>query len=432
MIAAQNEVTIGDHTMFANGCFVGDAEHRYDDPETPVTRQGFASKGPVRIGSNCWFGVNCVVTSGVTIGDRCVIGANSVVTEDLPPGTIAAGAPPVQGDRVGSEMGRRSMPRMSDEAPEQEKLTLWQRLGVREIRRAAGQGARRAPRRRGLGGGLRGREGPGPAHGARALETPAQQPPLRALRRAVRRLGPLRRAAARLPALAQEPDDLRHLRRDLAAGRDEDAGRGALRRPARLHRQQRGRRPGGGLAVLRRFYRCAEDVLFPEAVIDKLIGDEVMALYLPHVQMRFDEDEVPALMLEHGRELLRAVGYGSAEGPFVEMGIGIDFGEAFVGNIGERALYDFTAVGDVVNTASRLQGEAAGGEIVISRARRRGPARAGRHPGGAHPQGKERASGRLPRDDLRLSSLRTPAEASPTESGSQSHAFCEVRLSWSR
>ena len=61
-----------------------------------------------------------------------------------------------------------------------------------------------------------------------------------------------------------------------------------------------------------------------------------------------------------------SVGYGSAEGPFVELGVGIDYGEAFVGNIGERALYDFTAVGDVVNTASRLQGQAAGGEIVIS------------------------------------------------------------------
>jgi adenylate cyclase len=118
--------------------------------------------------------------------------------------------------------------------------------------------------------------------------------------------------------------------------------------------------------ILRRFYRCAEDVLFPEAIIDKLIGDEVMALYLPDVQRRFEEDEVPSLMLEHGRALLRAVGYGSAEGPFVEMGVGIDFGEAFVGNIGDRALYDFTAVGDVVNTASRLQGQAAGGEIVLS------------------------------------------------------------------
>ena len=93
MLAAYERIEIGDHTMFANGCFVGDAEHRFDDPDTPVTWQGFTSKGPVRIGSNCWFGVNCVVTSGVTIGDRCVIGANSVVTTDLPPGTIAAGAP---------------------------------------------------------------------------------------------------------------------------------------------------------------------------------------------------------------------------------------------------------------------------------------------------------------------------------------------------
>jgi adenylate cyclase len=119
-------------------------------------------------------------------------------------------------------------------------------------------------------------------------------------------------------------------------------------------------------AELRRFYRCAEDVLFPDAVIDKLIGDEVMALYLPELTRRFGVDEVPRVMFDHARGLLRAVGYGSDQGPFVEMGIGIDFGEAFVGNIGQRALYDFTAVGDVVNTASRLQGAAGGGEIVLS------------------------------------------------------------------
>jgi len=93
MIAARELVTIGDHTMFANGCFVSDASHRYDDPDTPVTWQGFTSKGPTRIGSNCWFGLNCVVNTGVTIGDRCVIGANSVVTKDVPAGTVAAGVP---------------------------------------------------------------------------------------------------------------------------------------------------------------------------------------------------------------------------------------------------------------------------------------------------------------------------------------------------
>jgi acetyltransferase-like isoleucine patch superfamily enzyme len=93
MIASRESVTIGDHVMFANHCFVSDASHRYDDRSMPVTWQGFDSKGPTAIGSNCWFGVNCVVTTGVTIGERCVIGANSVVTKDLPPGVIAAGVP---------------------------------------------------------------------------------------------------------------------------------------------------------------------------------------------------------------------------------------------------------------------------------------------------------------------------------------------------
>jgi acetyltransferase-like isoleucine patch superfamily enzyme len=93
MLAAQKRIEIGDHVMFANGCFVGDADHRFDDPDVPVTWQGFSTQGPVRIGANCWFGVNCVVTSGVSVGERCVVGANSVVIEDLPQGVIAAGVP---------------------------------------------------------------------------------------------------------------------------------------------------------------------------------------------------------------------------------------------------------------------------------------------------------------------------------------------------
>ena len=93
MIAAHERISIGDHTMFANGCFVGDADHRFDDPDKPITWQGFTSKGPVEIGANCWFGVNCVVTSGVSdrraLRDRRQLGGHP----DLPPATIAAGAP---------------------------------------------------------------------------------------------------------------------------------------------------------------------------------------------------------------------------------------------------------------------------------------------------------------------------------------------------
>jgi acetyltransferase-like isoleucine patch superfamily enzyme len=93
MVAAMELVEIGDHCMFANGCFISDAAHRFDNPVKPVPWQGFTTKGPTRIGDNVWCGANVVVTSGATIGERCVIGANSVVTEDIPAFSIAAGAP---------------------------------------------------------------------------------------------------------------------------------------------------------------------------------------------------------------------------------------------------------------------------------------------------------------------------------------------------
>jgi adenylate cyclase len=131
--------------------------------------------------------------------------------------------------------------------------------------------------------------------------------------------------------------------------------------------------PAEATAALRRFYAHAERTFLPEALIDKLIGDEVMALYLPLLTgllSKAGEEAPPAavarLMVEHARELLERIGYGTADGPEVEVGIGIDFGEAFVGNVGHDAVHDFTAIGDVVNTASRLQGEAAGGEVIVS------------------------------------------------------------------
>ena len=105
MVAAQELVEIGEHCMLANGCFVSDASHRFEDHEQPITWQGFDSKGPTRIGANCWLGANVVVTSGVSVGERCVIGANSVVTHDLPPFSLAAGAPAQVIRRVAHESG---------------------------------------------------------------------------------------------------------------------------------------------------------------------------------------------------------------------------------------------------------------------------------------------------------------------------------------
>jgi adenylate cyclase len=137
--------------------------------------------------------------------------------------------------------------------------------------------------------------------------------------------------------------------------------------------------PGAMAELLNRFYATATQILCRHAIIDKLVGDEVMALYLP---MLFDDD-VAQHMVTDARELLQAAGYGAADEPWVKLGVGLDYGRAFVGNVGSGAVKDFTAIGDVVNTASRLQGAAAGGEIVISS---RVHALAGDHAPGATPR----------------------------------------------
>jgi adenylate cyclase len=114
--------------------------------------------------------------------------------------------------------------------------------------------------------------------------------------------------------------------------------------------------------LLNRFYATATEVLCHHAIIDKLVGDQVMALYVP---MLFDDD-VAEHMVDDARALLSAAGYGTDDEPWVKLGVGLDYGQAFVGNVGAGEVKDFTAIGDVANTASRLQGAAASGEIVIS------------------------------------------------------------------
>lgn len=121
--------------------------------------------------------------------------------------------------------------------------------------------------------------------------------------------------------------------------------------------------PDALATLLNRFYASAVEVLCEHAIIDKLVGDQVMALYLPRVF----PGEPGRHMLADARALAVAAGYPQGQ-PWVEIGIGLDFGPAFVGNVGSGEVKDFTAIGDVVNTAARLQAAAAGGEIVMSQA----------------------------------------------------------------
>jgi adenylate cyclase len=115
-------------------------------------------------------------------------------------------------------------------------------------------------------------------------------------------------------------------------------------------------------AVLNRFYTTATQTLLRhDAVLDKLIGDEVMAFFVRGISgPHYRRNAVLA-----GMDLLEAIGYGSAGGPWLELGVAVNAGVAYVGNVG-GSVVDFTALGDPVNAAARMQGHAAAGELLVA------------------------------------------------------------------
>jgi len=114
--------------------------------------------------------------------------------------------------------------------------------------------------------------------------------------------------------------------------------------------------------LMNRFYRAATRVLVAhDAVIDKLIGDEVMALFIRGIA----GPDYRRRSVEAGAALLRAVGYSSDDGPWLPMGVGVYAGVAYVGNVGAEGVVDFTALGDAVNVAARLQAVARPGELIV-------------------------------------------------------------------
>jgi adenylate cyclase len=115
-------------------------------------------------------------------------------------------------------------------------------------------------------------------------------------------------------------------------------------------------------ALLNRFYAAASRALLAhEAVLGQIAGDEVMALFVPGLA----GPAYPRKAVDGARELLNAVGYGTPEGNWLDLGVGICSGEEYVGNVGGGGFKDFTALGDVTNTAARLQAQTKGGEVMV-------------------------------------------------------------------
>lgn len=102
--------------------------------------------------------------------------------------------------------------------------------------------------------------------------------------------------------------------------------------------------------------------------LDKFIGDAAMAVFNSPTDL---EDYVywavcTAWDISQSSEKLKKT-YLEKYGKSVTFGIGVHCGEAVIGNIGCKSRMDYTAIGDTVNTASRLEGVAKAGQILISK-----------------------------------------------------------------
>jgi adenylate cyclase len=116
------------------------------------------------------------------------------------------------------------------------------------------------------------------------------------------------------------------------------------------------RSPGETAASLTRFYALASRVLTQDDALVEMVGDQVMALYLADFPSL--RDRTGEVMVAAARRLLAELD--------LPVGVGMHFGIASVGNVAKGKTKDFTAIGDVVNTAARLQGCARAGQIVVS------------------------------------------------------------------
>jgi adenylate cyclase len=127
-------------------------------------------------------------------------------------------------------------------------------------------------------------------------------------------------------------------------------------------------RPAEFTRILNRFYSAAANTLIPtDAWIDKLVGDEVIALFIPG----FVGPHHASIAIHAAQQLLKAVGYGKPEGAWIPIGVGVHTDTVFVGSVGSQGITDITAIGDGMNTTARLVSNAAAGEVIISEAARK-------------------------------------------------------------
>ena len=143
---------------------------------------------------------------------------------------------------------------------------------------------------------------------------------------------------------------------------------------------------------LNEFYATATKVLIHnDGIVDKLIGDEVMGLFIPGVAGP-----------EYRRKTAIAALELASEVADLPLGVAANAGVAFVGIVGSGSVLDFTALGDAVNVGARLQAHASPGDVVLAASLY--PLIEAEHPGGRHDRVAIRGRGQ-PVDVVLLTSL---------------------------
>jgi adenylate cyclase len=120
--------------------------------------------------------------------------------------------------------------------------------------------------------------------------------------------------------------------------------------------------PSDFRAALARYYTVAADAVYANrGIVDKFVGDELVAAFPP-----FLGEAHAARAVEAARDVLRGTGHGDPGGPWLPVGAAVHTGRVWFGTVGEGTHVEITVLGDVVNTTARLASAAGAGEILVS------------------------------------------------------------------
>jgi class 3 adenylate cyclase len=191
---------------------------------------------------------------------------------------------------------------------------------------------------------------------ATSLSLASSRSPLQALLEPLWRRGRQNDRPSRAQALPEEPERLSVLLRSSANRRHRDRHRSCVRRCPSFDSASEQSDATTFAERLNEFYGTATKVLIHnEGIVDKLIGDEVMGLFIQGIAGPEYRRKAAIAALELASKV--------AELP---LGVAANAGVAFVGNVGSGSILDFTALGDAVNVGARLQAHASTGEVVLA------------------------------------------------------------------